>query len=532
MNFAELRDPLVMARVLWPNVTFYDKQREILKSIERNDATFVPAGNMLGKDFVAGYVVLWFFLTRHPVRIITTSAKADHLRVLWGEIGQYIQTCKVPLTIDKGGPLWITHQEIRKIYNGEKCPKSYVKGLVASADSIAAMQGHHIANTGDGIPRTMFVSDESSSVPDEYYTMATSWSNRDFVFGNTWPCENFFKRGVKAGDLYSEDGSRCYRKVIRIRATDSPNVRLAHAQIRLGMKPTGEMLIPGVKGWDEYQKNLATWNKLEQAVKLRAEFYEGAEVKMFPEEWLNRAAQMAAKTNGRMRVAKAGGCDPAEGGDRTSMCAVDEYGVIDLVSRRTPDTNVITGEALAFMHRHSIPPDRFVFDRGGGGKQHADRLRAMGYPVRTLSFGEQVVLRIKRGLRPVSERRDHRETRYEYTNMRAMLYGELRELLDPASDGKFGMPESITHHVYEPGRATLRQQLDPIPLTYDQEGRLKLIPKGRRSIELGKDEPEQCLKDLIGCSPDEADALVLAVHGMLHEEGKRRVGAPGYGVHN
>jgi len=26
--------------------------------------------------------------------------------------------------------------------------------------------------------------------------------------------------------------------------------------------------------------------------------------------------------------------------------------------------------------------------------------------------------------------------------------------------------------------------------------------------------------------------LVLAVHGMLHEEGKRRVGAPGYGVHN
>lgn len=44
----ELRDPLKFAKALWPKVTFYDKQREIIYSVRDNDETFVPAGNMLG----------------------------------------------------------------------------------------------------------------------------------------------------------------------------------------------------------------------------------------------------------------------------------------------------------------------------------------------------------------------------------------------------------------------------------------------------------------------------------------------------
>jgi len=75
-------DPLAFQREFWPDVQLYDKQIEILYSLRDNDETFVPAGNMLGKDFIAGYAVLWFFLTRHPCRIVTTSAKDDHLRVL------------------------------------------------------------------------------------------------------------------------------------------------------------------------------------------------------------------------------------------------------------------------------------------------------------------------------------------------------------------------------------------------------------------------------------------------------------------
>lgn len=197
-------NPHRLAKLLWPDVYFYQQQREIIDSVWYNDETIVPAGNMLGKDFVAGRIVILFFLTRRPCRIVNTSAKDDHLRVLWGEIGEGINNSRIPLTTDKGGPLIVTHREIRKVYKGTVCPKSYVRGMVAGTDSIASMQGHHIANTGDGIPKTLFMSDESSSVEDEYFRMARTWANRMLLFGNPWQCSNYFFRAVE-GDVATND---------------------------------------------------------------------------------------------------------------------------------------------------------------------------------------------------------------------------------------------------------------------------------------------------------------------------------------
>jgi hypothetical protein len=188
---------LELAMVLWPNVTFYAKQKEIFESVEENDETVVPAGNTLGKDFVAGAIVLAFFLTRHPCRIVTTSVKDDHLRVLWGEIGNRIQSSFKPLTVSKGGPIIQLHRELRKVVSGSECPLSYVRGMVAAEG--AAMQGHYVADVDDGIPRTLFVVDEASGVPDAYYDMASSWANRILIIGNPLPCNNFFFRAVEGG---------------------------------------------------------------------------------------------------------------------------------------------------------------------------------------------------------------------------------------------------------------------------------------------------------------------------------------------
>lgn len=43
-----LRDPYAMTKLLWPDVRFYQQQREIIQSVDENDETFVPAGNQLG----------------------------------------------------------------------------------------------------------------------------------------------------------------------------------------------------------------------------------------------------------------------------------------------------------------------------------------------------------------------------------------------------------------------------------------------------------------------------------------------------
>ena len=46
--FGTTVDPMHLKDVLWPHVTFYEKQRQVIYSIADNDETFVPAGNMLG----------------------------------------------------------------------------------------------------------------------------------------------------------------------------------------------------------------------------------------------------------------------------------------------------------------------------------------------------------------------------------------------------------------------------------------------------------------------------------------------------
>ncbi len=41
-------DPIKFANLMWPNVRFYNKQKEIIYSVRDNDETVVVAGNMLG----------------------------------------------------------------------------------------------------------------------------------------------------------------------------------------------------------------------------------------------------------------------------------------------------------------------------------------------------------------------------------------------------------------------------------------------------------------------------------------------------
>ncbi|MGL6095356.1 MAG: hypothetical protein ACRC7O_06100 [Fimbriiglobus sp.] len=523
-------DMLELAADLWPGAYLYDKQRQIVRSVEDDDETVVVAGNMLGKDFTAGLVTVLFFLTRNPCRVVTTSAKDDHLRVLWGEIGRWVRTSRVPLLFKDGGCLVLNHQEIRKVVNGAVCPLSYVKGMVASPSTEAAMQGHHVANTGDGVPRTMFVCDESSSVEHGYKKMIDTWARRKLIFGNPWPCDNFFRHAVdgkrgtndKGGNIPrgEANGGGYYRRVIRIRAEDSPNVKLGLAEVRLYGKASNAVIVPGVKDYAEYVKNRLLWDKVQQTVSLDARFYEGDDVLMFPAAWLDAAVSKgrelarSPQDQAGKRKAKGVGVDPAEGGDRTAMAACDDLGVIEVVSEKTPDTSVIPRKVLAFMQRHDCPADRVCIDRGGGGKQHADALRSIGYAVRTVGFGEAVTLDPKRGPHRFAAKFEQREDRYVYVNRRAELYGELRLALDPAGEyGGWSLP---------PGCVNLLAELAPVPLAYDAEGRLRLLPKSKSA---SSNPHEKTLTELIGHSPDEADAVALALHAMRTKSDRSVAGA-------
>jgi hypothetical protein len=196
-------NPFKLRDLLWPDVKFYDKQVEIINNISNSRETLVPAGNMLGKDFVAGFIGLWFFISRHPCRVVTTSADHNQLEaVLWGERRRFIQTSRIPLDAAKGGPLIINHLKLRKVVNGEECGLSYCIGRTAAKGE--GMLGHHIAKLGDGIPRTLWIADEASGVEDVSYERADTWADRKLIIGNPYSGNlgcTFFEKYCEEGDV-------------------------------------------------------------------------------------------------------------------------------------------------------------------------------------------------------------------------------------------------------------------------------------------------------------------------------------------
>lgn len=241
------------------------------------------------------------------------------------------------------------------------------------------------------------------------------------------------------------------------------------------------------------------------------DFSDGSGSPLFLSEWLARAAEVARSLRSTRRQAQAIGVDPGEGQANTCWAAVDEYGLIELVSERTPDTAVIPARTVTFAKRHGVPPDRWAFDAGGGGKQWAHVLRAQGYRgVRIVAFGEAVTPEPAPS-QPFGRRFEAREERAAAVNRRAQMYGLLRDLL--ARESCWGIPAEYHE---------LRRQLSLIPLQRDGEGRLKLPPKQRRGGS--REGGERTLTEILGCSPDEADAVVLAVYSMTARASRPRAG--------
>ena len=308
------------------------------------------------------------------------------------------------------------------------------------------------------------------------------------------------------GDLPRPYGKGFYRKVITITAEDSPNVRFALAEIAKGKEPSNTVVIPGVLTWREYQKRRRLWDRVRQCIGLDGRFYKGGQVLLYPPDWLNLAALRNLELVGSKRQAKTMGIDSAMGGDKTTFAVCDDLGLMYLESLKTPDTSIIPGHTLALATRFGIPPQGILFDHGGGGKQHADALRKKGYAVRVIGFGESPSPPIRHGTYTVVQRVDQLEHRSLYRNRRAEMYGMLSDRLNPSMCAEVGRQVFALPVEYN----ELRRQLSPIPRLEDGEGQMYLPPKNRQNAK-GK---RQTMTDLIGCSPDEADALVLAVFGL------------------
>jgi hypothetical protein len=520
-------NPLQLIKEMWPDYKLSREQKMMVVSVWRNVETIVPAGNQLGKDFISALIILVFFLTRSPCRIVVTSANDNHLDVIRTEINQHIANARIPLTYDKGGPLRVTQEQITRDDANDK--KSYIKFMVASLDRTDALAGHHAyprdPYEAEHVPHTLAVVDEASSVRDVFIDKLRSWCRRLLIIGNPYPCDNYFKHAVKGrpgspdkgGDIPSDKGDGTFtRKIIRIQAVDSPNIRIALAQLAMGMKAGDQgfapLLIPGLRDYGTYVLKRQTLDKILQCVQLDADFYEGSELKLWPPEWLNHCADLAVRFARMRRWAKALGVDTAEGGDKTAFTVGDEMGVLECLSLKTPDTNIIHKMVIALGRKYNVSPHNWIFDRGGGGKVHADRLRADGYPVRTIDFGQRASSNEPKNTeKHLQEKLEEYEERTIYESMRAEMYAEFSLRCDPRHPlGGYAIPLDGDACV------ELHRQLSYMPKLYGSDGKLYMLPKNKRRADakLG----EKTLSELLGCSPDEADSAVLMYWGLTHQQ--------------
>jgi hypothetical protein len=516
--------PFAIKNLLWPDVAFYDKQREIIRAVEDSDEVFCLSANKMGKDFIGAFIALCNFLRCIKLgltcKIITTSVKDDHLKILWGEMRRFIDTAASPLRAEDGGPLLVQEREIRHATEkGATKPLSYILRQVSETGE--GMSGHHA-------DYTMIIGDEASAINDLTYSGAQGWASQSFWITNANPCENFVRRACDGGDIKRDDGKRWFRRIVHLPAEASPNVRLALEEKARGLEPSNRILIPGVLAWDEgilgYCYRRQYWDAQRQCIGLDAKFYEGPELKLFPPEWLQAARKRLVNTN---LQAKGIGVDTALGGDNTSMLAANETGVLEAVSWKSKNTAKIHMRVLEFAKKWRCNPENIVFDFGGGGQNSADLLRQMGFAVRSVSFGQGIVQELLRtGVkRPFGEKLDYREERFSYFNLLAQMYGEASLLLDPSGIGAtvlpglkaFALPTQFCDRELTPGQTSLCFQLSKMPRDCDEEGKLKLPPKNKPQ-GAPENKNKKYLVDIIGHSPDEADAFVLAVHGMLHQK--------------
>lgn len=491
-----LYDPAKWVGMVWPKVRLYDKQVEIMESVRDNDETVVVAGNQLGKDFIAGLITLHFYCSRRPAKVITSSAGHRQLNsVLWGEIRRFIDTAEMPLPVEALSLM------LRQATEKGVDPISYCQGMVTNV--VENMQGHHLMRGHKGFPRTLAIFDEASAIASEFYNASDTWAHRKLIIGNPLPCSNFFYEAVERGDVPRDpkDLSKGYFvKVIQIKAQDSPNVRLGLREEELGKKPTFREVLPGVKSYSDYLKHRQLWDPVRQCVGLDAEFYKGGEILLFPPDNLNLSAQLHTDIVKRFRKIQGGrkaeaiGVDTSEGGsDETVFCVGDHYGIMEEIVLPLKDTSRIVPMAISLIKRFKIDPANMIFDLGGGGKEHADLMRRRGYKVRTISFAG----------RPEPPENDDDPI---FKNKRAEMYYMLARAIEPPTVAE---PEKHQYCIPDEFRE-LRRQLAPIPRKYDDEGNPVLIPKRSRG------EDDECLVNLIGRSPDHADAAVLMHFGVKY----------------
>ena len=328
-------------------------QCQFLEAIARGDRKItVRSGHGVGKSTASSWAMLWFFLTRSPVKVVVTAPTSAQLfDALFAELKRWVN--ELPDLLQQ----MVTVKQDRIVFNAAP-DEMFISARTSRAEQPEALQGIHSDHV-------MLVADEASGVPEQVFEAAAgSMSGHSAVtllLGNPTRSSGFFY------DTHNRLASEW--TVFKVGCQESPRVS------------------------DEYVAEMASrYGEDSNAFRVRVlgEFPRSDDDTMIPMELIESARQRDVAGNPYADVIW--GLDVARfGSDSSALCKRQGNIVIETPRRwKNLDLMQLTGAVVAEYEslEEKDRPAEILVDSIGLGAGVVDRLIELGLPARGINVSE------------------------------------------------------------------------------------------------------------------------------------------------
>lgn len=370
-------------------------QAELMEQVAQGTRKIsVRSGHGTGKSTVASWTILWYFLTKHPCKIVLTAPTSSQLfDALFSEVKSWVK--KLPDALQN--LLEVTSDRIVLI----PAPQDkFISVRTSRAEVPEAMAGIHSANV-------LLVVDEASGIPEQVFEAAAGSMSAESA------CTIMLGNPVRTSGTFYESHHRLKSEwyTMHVSCVDSPRVSKEFVK---------EMAIR--YGEDSSAFNvrvLGEFPKTDDETIISLALVEDAQV---------RDVQMSEFTP------KIWGLDVARFGTDHSVLAERQGTIVNFIeSWKGKDLMQLTGLVHA-KYNELIPsqqPVEILVDSIGLGSGVVDRLKELGLPVRGINVAESPSMRS------------------QYVNLRAELWFRMKEWLE-ARDCKLPKDEQLFSELVAP----------------------------------------------------------------------------------
>jgi hypothetical protein len=374
-------------------------QREVLQDIanhiKQNNGKIdfdtlreaVASGRGIGKSALVSWLVIWMLTTRiGSTTIVSANSESQLRKVTWAEITKWLAMglnshwFEVSATSLQPAK-WLTELVERDLRKGTRYWG--VEGRLWSAENPDAFAGVH---NMDGV---LAIFDEASGIDDAIWAVTAGFFTENtpnrfwFAFSNPRRNTGYFyetfhsKRdfwNTKVVDARTVEGTdkAVYQQIIDEYGPDSSQ---AHVEVYGQFPSAGDDQFIGANTVDEAMKRV---------------------------KYQDLSAPIVI------------GVDPARfGADATVIAVRQGRDIVKIIRHRGDDTMTVVGHVIEAIEEYK--PTLVVIDEGGLGAGIVDRLKEQRYKIKGINFGNK-------SKNPIM-----------YGNMRAQMWGDMREWLKTAS---------------------------------------------------------------------------------------------------